>query len=415
MIFNNPNFSFVNFFTKLIPNYIKQNDTYKDANGMGLFERYFALFGENLDEEKCEQIENYLNIIDPQISPEKFLNHISDSLGNPPDVFQDIEQYRNLLTYIVSIYKVKGTIIGYEIFFSLLGFNIEIYEIPLLNTTSNYDQDGTYDLGEDNLYDQNVCRPCSFYTIKFYYTNNSEVLSSNTLGLLREAITFNEPINAKLKSLVIVLNLEDTQEITIVDFSTDITLESIPAYDNEHLYDEEIPTGTTFDDWYLGSMLDMDRVYQNVIKAPYNLGDMNISGAETYWTSSEFNFSGFPVAYVRIVNSGATAITGNKGDTYLVRAVRDFTTTGDLYNLRDLGPAGGYIFHKVDLGTGDFKYWELGLENLTPSVWSNITSGEVGTSTAIGSGQTNSDSIMSQSGHINSAALLCSNYSVIVP
>lgn len=239
-------FSFKEYFRNLLPHYIIGIDSYKDSEGMGLFERYFVLFGENLDEEKAEQIENFLNIIDPKVCDSKFLNHISDSLGNPPDVFINDEQYRNLLYYIVSIYKIKGTKQAYALFFSILGFTIEIEEIPLLSPSSNYDLDITpYDTFElVDIYDQNVCQPCSSYTIKFYYTDNSEVLTLNTLGLLKNAIDFNEPINAHLHALAIVLNIEDSFSLDIVDTDPIITTELINSYDSGNTYDTE--TTSTF-------------------------------------------------------------------------------------------------------------------------------------------------------------------------
>jgi hypothetical protein len=238
MIFS-PNFSFKEFFRNLLPHYIVIEDSYKDSNDQGLFERYFVLFGENLDDEKAQQIDEYLNIIDPQICEGKFLTHISDTLGNPPDVFLVEEQYRNLLYYIVSIYKIKGTKKAYALFFAILGFVIEIEEIPLLTPTSNYDNDADYDNDlETDVYDQNVCQPCSFYTIKFYYADNNESLSLQTLGLLRAAIDFNEPINAKLKSLVIVINLEDGLSFNLNDEITETT-EIINNYDSGFNYDTE--------------------------------------------------------------------------------------------------------------------------------------------------------------------------------
>lgn len=237
MIFS-PDFSFKEFFRNLLPHYVIIEDSYKDGDDQGLFERYFVLFGENLDEEKAQQIDEYLNIIDPQICDERFLTHISDSLGNPPDVFLVEEQYRNLLYYIVSIYKIKGTKRAYALFFAILGFVIEIEEIPLLTPTSNYDQDADYDNGLDtDVYDQNVCQPCSYYTIKFYYQDNSEILSLQTLSLLRAAIDFNEPINAKLKSLVIVINIEDELSFNLNDTATETT-ETVNNYDSEFLYDD---------------------------------------------------------------------------------------------------------------------------------------------------------------------------------
>lgn len=234
--------NFKDFFSKLLPIYIIREDSYKDSEDRGLFERYMMLFGDNIDEQISSEVENYLNIIDATICDEKFLNHISDVLGNPPDVFLNEAQYRNLLSYILSVYKIKGTKRAYELFFSMLGFVIEIEEIPPISNEGNYDSEGNYD-GDELLaiYDQNLCQPCSFYTIKFYYRDDlNQVVTLQTLELLRAAIDFNEPINARLKSFDLVINLSDEMSIGIQDTDLEVETESVYAYDAEHEYDEEL-------------------------------------------------------------------------------------------------------------------------------------------------------------------------------
>jgi hypothetical protein len=303
------NTNFKEFFKNLLPEYFVDNDTYKDVNGEGLLKRYMALFGENIDNELSSEIENYLNIIDASIADERFLNHISDTLGNPPDVFNNVGQYRNLLSYIVSVYKIKGTKRAYELFFSILGFVVEIYEIPILQASSNYDNNGVYDNSIDiDLYDQNVCQPCSFYTIAFYYRNNpSQPVSLETFDLLRAAITFNEPINAKLRSFTLVVILEDEMSLFITETEPITTLEPVNFYDTEREYDEELdeevvdPIDYNFDiteDWgeygVINEATFITEFLENTMGAiSYNLSDFNLIGNRLKCNLTNFESIGF--------------------------------------------------------------------------------------------------------------------------
>ena len=102
-------FAFQTFIQDRLPDYFRRNDTYVDENGDGLLLRYLSIFGDELDQEVIPTIECYLNIIDAQNCDAQYLTHISDVLGNPPDIFGDDDMYRNLLSYICSVYKIKGT------------------------------------------------------------------------------------------------------------------------------------------------------------------------------------------------------------------------------------------------------------------------------------------------------------------
>ena len=121
-------FVFQTFTQDRLPDYFRRNDTYVDENGDGLLMRYLSIFGDEIDQEIIPTIECYLNIIDAQNCDPQYLTHLSDVLGNPPDIFGDDDKYRNLLSYICSVYKIKGTKKAYELFFSLLGFDIDFYD-----------------------------------------------------------------------------------------------------------------------------------------------------------------------------------------------------------------------------------------------------------------------------------------------
>lgn len=228
---------FFNMFRDILPLQLKKRDSYKDNDDRGLLERYLSLFGYYIDEDVIPEINCYLNIIDASITKSEYLNHLSDVLGNPPDVFKNEEQYRNLLSYIVSIYKIKGTKEGYSLFFSILGFNIEINEIDPLERSNLYDDGRNYDDGVF-LYDDDQCVPCSEYEIKFYYKNGDPLLDTTIINLLRAAIEFNEPINAVLNNLTLIINVSDELSITTED-NMDYDLNQLLLYDSNKYYDDD--------------------------------------------------------------------------------------------------------------------------------------------------------------------------------
>jgi hypothetical protein len=121
-----------------------------------------------------------------------------------------------------------------------------------------------------------------------------------------------------------------------------------------------------------------------------------------YWSSSEVSSQ-----YVYTYQFGnATANLQLKNWTGIgsagTHACRKFSSV-TTYNLRDVGPAGGFIFWK----SGDDYLEASPADQVSGNVWSNITNLTVGTGTAIGTGQANTTAIIGQIGHTTSAAKLC--------
>lgn len=231
---------FRRFLFSLFPQYFIENDTYKNTEDEGLLERYMSVFGYELDMEVIPTLGCYLEIIDAQISDKKYLVHIADIFGNPPDIFKDETIYRNLLTYIIPIYKIKGTKGAYELFFSILGFGVNLIEIPILDVTSTYDLGGEYDTGEENaLYDITGCETCSYYDIEFYPLHNPDaVVDAGTLAKLRSVVFFNEPINARLRNFIGTLKIEDSFKVLVEDEEENL-VETVKTYDVESEYDDD--------------------------------------------------------------------------------------------------------------------------------------------------------------------------------
>ena len=204
---------FVPYLFDLLPFYFKSQDSYKDSNGKGLLERYLSIFGAHIAEEIIPEIRCYLDILDSSICDSRFLIPLSKSLGSPPDIFQSEAEYRNLLTYIVSVYKIKGTKESYELFFSILGFNVDINEIMPVSVSTieelgtRYDSDNhpTYDGDNPNFtYDMGICQPCSQYDLELTPKPGTFLIINDSLKKrINQTISFNEPINAKLRNLII--------------------------------------------------------------------------------------------------------------------------------------------------------------------------------------------------------------------
>lgn len=154
-------------------------------------------------------------------------------------------------------------------------------------------------------------------------------------------------------------------------------------------------SGTTYSDYFLPSKDELNEMYLEL--AVYGVGGL---GVDAYWSSSE---STNPLlAWAQDMSTGLAGVSSKTVGSQGMRACRTFTTT-DIYSLRDIGEAGGYIFHIVDNGGGSFTYYEAAQADSAPGTWSNIAS-LVGVGTAIGTGAANTLAIIAQVGHTTSAA-----------
>jgi len=115
-----------------------------------------------------------------------------------------------------------------------------------------------------------------------------------------------------------------------------------------------------------------------------------------YWSSTELTAT----TAVKIQFSDGNPISEAKSASLSIRLrpARKFTAATSAYELGDVGPSGGLIFY-IDGGT---TYYEAYPSDLSNAAWSDITDKEIGTtSNVIGSGDTNTTSIINQSGGAN--------------
>ncbi|MBU2249529.1 MAG: hypothetical protein KKD77_22470 [Gammaproteobacteria bacterium] len=152
-----------------------------------------------------------------------------------------------------------------------------------------------------------------------------------------------------------------------------------------------------FDDWFLPSKDALNAMYTNLYL--HGVGDLI---NDVYWSSSEDN------AFRAFSQHFGTGASNNplKTNTWNIRAARSFIAGVGAFSLRDTGPAGGLIFYIDGAGT---TYFEAAPYDQSASqIWSNIINVAVtGTGTAIGTGDANTDLIIAQPGHTDSAAKLC--------
>ena len=196
---------FKNYFFNLLPTYFHKSDSNKNSDKEGTLNRYLQVLGEDVDAEVVPYIEDFINLLDIETTPSQFINYISYTLGNPPDIFKDEALYRKVLRYVLNIYKIKGTKESYELYFSMLGFNVTIYELPDSLPDRYDDPTILYDIG-GSTYDDG-CSTCTGYEITFTSNVNPLApLQSDTLQKLRDIIYFVEPINARLDKLNFGIN-----------------------------------------------------------------------------------------------------------------------------------------------------------------------------------------------------------------
>jgi len=184
-----------------LPRYILTEDSYQDSNGKGFIERYLAIFGEELDDNtlpKLEEIENLANPI--LLNNPNFLEYHSFLKGDLDitSLALDNSTYRNLLTYILSIYKAKGTLKSYKAILGLLKItDVEIE--PIVITAGGYDSGVTYDDGT-TFYDGVgvTCQRCFEYNL---ILTGIDTITSNLFNNIIKLVKLVEPINARLKDI----------------------------------------------------------------------------------------------------------------------------------------------------------------------------------------------------------------------
>lgn len=149
-------FNYRQVFEKFFPQYYKENDSYKDKEGRGLLERLVTTCTEYLDSDivgttNFPGLDEFINLIDVDKTPEIFLNYLWEYLGEIPYAWgvltngqpytkENLEKWlsspkgypkadpRTVLKYAISLYKIRGTKKFYQILGSLYGVEIDLID-----------------------------------------------------------------------------------------------------------------------------------------------------------------------------------------------------------------------------------------------------------------------------------------------
>jgi phage tail-like protein len=223
-------FTFKKWLFNRFPYRYKEQDTNKDVNGEGTFERYLKNFEDEIDEEIYPFIRDFMNIFDVMTVDKKYLPYISYYLGEPPSANGDIDIYRKILAYAVRIYKIKGTKESYRLLFSLYGLDVDIVEaIPRREATYDmaevkYDDGWTYDL---------TCENCTCYYIVYRpltEENNTQEIDLTVpleiITLINKIVCFIQPINAILCGVYRKITYADELVLDMVD-NSDLLLDRV--------------------------------------------------------------------------------------------------------------------------------------------------------------------------------------------
>lgn len=185
------------------PHRYKKEDSYKDVDGKGLFERFLNALGEELDEEVIPYLESHLDILDSMSVSDALLPHLADTLGNPPDTLRDADKYRLFLKYIVPINRLKGTVGSYDLLFSIFGVTVEIEVDELVRHL--YDNDLEYDEKDGDLLYDSDCPECICYSLNIIDGDGNFPLfgemNEAELENLLKLIGYIEPIDTLLCTL----------------------------------------------------------------------------------------------------------------------------------------------------------------------------------------------------------------------
>lgn len=186
-----------NFFGK----FAKEQDTYKDGNGKGIWERYQESLGSSYDAEIQPLLDLLLeNILVPDTMLSKMIPTMERVLGEPVNVLEDgtslsEDLRRKIIKFAHVLYNIRSTKLSYQMLFNLVG--IQDVEIQEFVVTTGFDSDLTFDDDERVFDTPGGCNYCRGYAI---VTTGGITLTSQIIAGIARIINFLEPINARLKS-----------------------------------------------------------------------------------------------------------------------------------------------------------------------------------------------------------------------
>lgn len=158
--------TFKDWFFNQFPETAREEDTNKNDNGEGTFQRYLQSMGVELDDNIIPFISALTDVYDALKCPPSLLNHLGSNLGYIPSLDSSPETYAKLLPIAIKIFKTKGTLQSYKDYFGILGVDVDILELTP-KTEITYDQKlPIYDDEPDEEEYDSECEACSGYYLK---------------------------------------------------------------------------------------------------------------------------------------------------------------------------------------------------------------------------------------------------------
>lgn len=280
-------------FKNLLPFYYQEKDTYHDTDGKGILQRFMEVCSGYFDTEILEDqgtqpgLDNIVNLIDPEVTPELFLNYLWEFLGEIPYAYgliiqgktynkDDLRGWlfensdfpmadpRKLLRYALALYKIRGTDKFYQILGTFYGLRLELIEttngglpgddslIPnhdhlvLATYPDPTSPDGysvaTYSRGALEVrapYSDGDCYSCLYFLIKVGFSDLSynKIVSEGRLeivkGIIQSIIEKYLPIHCK------IAQYDD-------NYGSKIVVRTLGDYNND--YNEDYNNSNTFDE-----------------------------------------------------------------------------------------------------------------------------------------------------------------------
>lgn len=226
----------------------KVNDSYKDDQGRGIWERYFLALAQDFDVNFWPLVENFLdNTIVPDTVMDRFIAYLEEQLGNDVKLYDDIDKRRRLLAFIIRLYQVKGTARSYEILLKTMGFDGVVIEEH--TGASTLDSDVTL----DDVF-RTLDSAESGSTEYSLYLTGSFTLTQDDRTRIRKIVKFCEPITASLRDIFYnenPINIGDGPQILSVVFG------DFPGTQTELKTGDTIEATVTF----AYSQYDIERIY----------------------------------------------------------------------------------------------------------------------------------------------------------
>jgi hypothetical protein len=186
---------FKDYIVKTLPDYIIVNDSYKDVNQKGFVVRFLEIFGTELDDEIYNKIDELSNQYNPLTANVEYLEYFAAEMGDLPKFLENDIDFARVLTFIISIYKIKGRIKSYKALLTCLGFsNVVLNEIVPVG--AQYDNGLFYD---DGVFYDDDCVTCSDYEIEI---TTAGAITGALYQTVISLVALIEPVNARLGAVI---------------------------------------------------------------------------------------------------------------------------------------------------------------------------------------------------------------------